>query len=78
MTHRGCGWYIRAVAYRRTKTTQFNLRLTPDELEAFRRGADQLGVSVSKLLIDATLDKIERERLDFKGTLRRMIEKGQV
>lgn len=62
----------------RQRTKQLNIRVTPEELDQFKAAAEGLGVSVTELVVKATLDKIVDEALVFKGTLRRMMEEGEV
>lgn len=62
----------------RIRTKQLNIRVTPDELDQIRAASDNLGVTMTQFVVKATLDKINDERLVFKGTLRRMREAGEV
>jgi len=62
----------------RVRTKQLNIRVTPEELDTFKKAAEQNNVSVTELVVQATLDKINDERMVFKGTLRRMREAGEI
>jgi len=57
------------------RTAQVNLRLTPEELTAIRNAATALDVTVTELMVGATLDKINgQDGSQFKGTLRRLLQ----
>lgn len=62
----------------RKRTSQLNIRVTPEELEQIRTAADSAGVTMTRFVVKATIDKINDEGLGFKGTLRRMREAGEV
>lgn len=62
----------------RKRTKQINIRVTPEELRSIRAASEGLEMSMTQFVMKAVLDKINDERLVFKGTLRRMREAGEV
>ncbi len=58
------------------RRTQINLRLTEEDLAKIREAAKSRGVTMTELMLSATLDNIQDK--GFKGTLRRMREAGEI
>ena len=68
------------MAYRRPlkKTEQLNLRVTPEEKERIRAAAEALDITVTELMVQSTMERINGASHRFVGTLRRMRELGKI
>ena len=62
----------------RKRTEQLNIRMTPEEKAAIHAAADKMNVTVTDLMVRATLDKIKEEVWGFEGTLRRLRQEGSI
>jgi hypothetical protein len=61
----------------RRRTEQLNIRVTPEERAEIQAEAERRSVTVTDLIVKATLNDIRYGGRPFKGTLRRLREAGQ-